>query len=371
MAQKTYIAIDLKSFYASVECRALDLDPLKTNLVVADASRTNKTICLAVSPSLKAYGIPGRARLFEVEQAVKEINAERRSAAPGHQFHGESRDADELAADPSLELDYVVATPRMSLYMETSAQIVDIYLRYVSMEDMHVYSIDEVFIDATAYLETRHMTAHEFARMMIQDVLDTTGITATAGIGTNMYLAYPSVNFSSTHSIASGAAQRAIYLVGTLQGSNFTINSTVFTTVVPSSEDGLYYIPLGIMTSATVGYFYPRPDVYAYKNGAFSQVPSVNYLPKTAGSDNALTGDLHITKTNPGVVLASSAGYGNLAFNTTNNYLYLSANTSPQATNGGLILKPFGGSNAATMLQLYTTNSLGQTTYYNFKLEQA
>ena len=189
--------------------------------------------------------------------------------------------------------------------------------------------------------------------------------------GTNMYLAYPSVNFSSTHSIASGAAQRAIYLVGTLQGSNFTINSTVFTTVVPSSEDGLYYIPLGIMTSATVGYFYPRPDVYAYKNGAFSQVPSVNYLPKTAGSDNALTGDLHITKTNPGVVLASSAGYGNLAFNTTNNYLYLSANTSPQATNGGLILKPFGGSNAATMLQLYTTNSLGQTTYYNFKLEQA
>ena len=202
MAQKTYIAIDLKSFYASVECRALNLDPLKTNLVVADASRTNKTICLAVSPSLKAYGIPGRARLFEVEQAVKEINAKRRSAAPGHQFHGESRDANELAADPGLELDYVVATPRMSLYMETSAKIVDIYLRYVSMEDMHVYSIDEVFIDATAYLETRHMTAREFARMMIQDVLDTTGITATAGIGTNMYLAKIAMDIYAKHTPA-------------------------------------------------------------------------------------------------------------------------------------------------------------------------
>ncbi len=187
--ERSYIAIDLKSFYASVECRELGLDPLTTNLVVADISRTEKTICLAVTPSLKAYGIPGRARLFEVVEAVKRINAERLRRAPGRRFTGKSADARELAADPSLELDYITATPRMSYYMTYSAKIVDIYLKYVSYADMHVYSIDEVFIDATPYLRSSGLTAHAFALRMIRDVLFQTGITATAGIGTNLYLA--------------------------------------------------------------------------------------------------------------------------------------------------------------------------------------
>ena len=185
MSDKTYIAIDLKSCYASVECQERERNPLTTNLVVADASRTEKTICLAVTPSLKAYGIPGRARLFEVVQRVKEVNAERLRCAPGHVFKGKSWDADELAKNPSLELDYIVASPRMAYYMEYSTRIVDIYLKYVSMEDMHVYSIDEVFMDATDYIKTRSMTAREFVRMVVQDVLNTTGITATAGIGSN------------------------------------------------------------------------------------------------------------------------------------------------------------------------------------------
>ena len=189
MADRTYIGIDLKSFYASVECRELGLDPLTTNLVVADISRTEKTICLAVTPSLKAYGIPGRARLFEVVEAVKKINAERLRHAPGHAFTGKSSDANELANDPSLELDYIVATPRMAYYMEYSTRIIDTYLKYVSFDDMVVYSIDEVFIDATAYIHTLRITAHEFALRMIRDVLFTTGITATAGIGPNLYLA--------------------------------------------------------------------------------------------------------------------------------------------------------------------------------------
>ena len=184
MPGKTYIAIDLKSFYASVECQERKCNPLTTHLVVADASRTEKTICLAVSPSLKAYGVPGRARLFEVVQRVMEINAERLRHAPGHVFTGKSWDAGELAKNPSLELDYIVATPRMAYYMEYSTRIVNIYLRYVSMDDMHVYSIDEVFLDATSYLKTLGMTAHDFARRIIQDVLDTTGITATAGSNT-------------------------------------------------------------------------------------------------------------------------------------------------------------------------------------------
>ena len=196
---KTYIAIDLKSYYASVECQERGVDPLKTNLVVADLSRTEKTICLAVSPSLKAYGIPGRARLFEVVQRVKEINRERLRHAPGHTFTGKSYDADELANDPSLELDYIVATPRMAYYMEYSTQIVSIYLKYVSFEDMHVYSIDEVFIDATAYLNTSGLSARDFAMRMIQDVLRETGITATAGIGTNMYLAKIAMDIHAKH----------------------------------------------------------------------------------------------------------------------------------------------------------------------------
>ena len=199
MSDKTYIAIDLKSFYASVECQERQRNPLTTNLVVADASRTEKTICLAVSPSLKAHGIPGRARLFEVVQRVKEVNAERLRRAPGHVFKGKSWDAQELAQDPSLELDYIVATPRMAYYMEYSTRIVDIYLKYVSMDDMHVYSIDEVFMDATDYIKTRGMSAHDFARMIVQDVLDTTGITATAGIGSNLYLCKIAMDIYAKH----------------------------------------------------------------------------------------------------------------------------------------------------------------------------
>ena len=172
---------------------------MTTNLVVADASRTEKTICLAVSPSLKAHGIPGRARLFEVVQRVKEVNAERLRRAPGHVFKGKSWDAQELARDPSLDLDYIVATPRMAYYMEYSTRIVDIYLKYVSMDDMHVYSIDEVFMDATDYIKTRGLSAHDFARMIVQDVLDTTGITATAGIGSNLYLCKIAMDIYAKH----------------------------------------------------------------------------------------------------------------------------------------------------------------------------
>lgn len=186
--EKQYIAIDLKSFYASQECIARGLDPLTTNLVVADMSRTEKTICLAVSPSLKAYGIPGRARLFETIQKVKEANALRITKAPGRKFTGKSCDANELKANPALEIDFIVAPPRMAHYMECSTRIYEIYLKYVAPEDIHVYSIDEVFIDATPYLKTYGLTAYEFAGKLIYEVLETTGITATAGIGTNLYL---------------------------------------------------------------------------------------------------------------------------------------------------------------------------------------
>ena len=199
MAEKTYIAIDLKSFYASVECQELGLDPLTTNLVVADRSRTEKTICLAVSPSLKACGISGRARLFEVVQQVKRVNEQRRLKAPGHRFTGKSADAARLAADPSLELDYLVATPRMSYYIGYSTRIYNIYLKYAAPEDIHVYSIDEVFIDATEYLKTRGMNARDFAMLMIQDVLRTTGITATAGIGPNLFLCKVAMDIWAKH----------------------------------------------------------------------------------------------------------------------------------------------------------------------------
>ena len=188
MTDRTYIAIDLKSFYASVECIERGLDPLTTNLVVADASRTEKTICLAVSPSMKSYGIPGRPRLFEVVQKIKEVNRERRSKIPGGEFTGASFHAVELAKSPDLEVAYIAAAPRMAYYMEYSTRIFDIYLRYIAPEDMHVYSIDEVFIDATTYLNTYGMSARELALKMIRDVLRETGVTATAGIGTNMYL---------------------------------------------------------------------------------------------------------------------------------------------------------------------------------------
>ena len=188
MKVRQYIAIDLKSFYASVECVDRGLDPLTTNLVVADKRRTDKTICLAVSPSLKAYGIPGRARLFEVIQLVEHINSVRLKNAPCGRFSSASTDGTLLREDPSLMLDYLVAPPRMALYMKVSTQIYGIYLRYIAPEDIHVYSVDEVFIDATNYLETYRMTAHELAMKMVRSVLKETGITATAGIGTNLYL---------------------------------------------------------------------------------------------------------------------------------------------------------------------------------------
>ncbi|MBO5556390.1 MAG: DNA methylase [Oscillospiraceae bacterium] len=199
MAEKCYIAIDLKSFYASVECVERQRDPLTTHLVVADESRTEKTICLAVSPSLKAYGIPGRARLFEVVQQARRINAQRRQNAPGRRFSGTSDDAGALAADPGLELGYIVAVPRMALYMEYSTRIYQIYMNYVAPEDIHVYSIDEVFMDATDYLKTTGLSAHDFARRIIQDVLRTTGITATAGIGSNLYLCKVAMDIWAKH----------------------------------------------------------------------------------------------------------------------------------------------------------------------------
>ncbi len=196
---RIYIAIDLKSFYASVECAAKGLDPLDTNLVVADPSRTEKTICLAVSPSLKSYKIPGRARLFEVIQRVKEVNSQRLRNAPQRRFTGSSCSDKALKSDPSLELDYIVAPPRMAEYMRVSTEIYNIYLRYIAPEDIHVYSIDEVFIDATNYLKTYRMNAHELAIKLIREVLSETKITATAGIGTNLYLAKVAMDIVAKH----------------------------------------------------------------------------------------------------------------------------------------------------------------------------
>lgn len=196
---RTYIAIDLKSFYASVECIERNLNPLTTNLVVADASRTEKTICLAVSPSLKAYGIPGRARLFEVVQKVQQINEMRKRKAPKGEFRGSSVHDPEVQADSALALDYITAVPRMALYLEYSTRIYDLFLKYIAPEDMHVYSIDEVFMDVTAYLNTYQMTAKEFTSMVIRDILQTTGITATAGIGTNLYLCKIAMDIVAKH----------------------------------------------------------------------------------------------------------------------------------------------------------------------------
>ena len=197
MEDKQYIAIDLKSFYASVECVERGLDPLDTNLVVADETRTSKTICLAVSPALKSFGVPGRPRLFEVEQMVKEINAKRLRKAG--RCTGKSSYLHKLEKDPSLSVDYVVAMPRMALYIEYSTKIYDIYLKYVAPEDILVYSIDEVFIDASAYLKTWKMNAHEFALKMIEDIMISTGVTATAGIGTNLYLAKVAMDIVAKH----------------------------------------------------------------------------------------------------------------------------------------------------------------------------
>lgn len=196
---RSYIAIDLKSFYASVECRERGLDPLKTHLVVADASRTEKTICLAVTPSLKAYGISGRARLFEVVSRVKEINRTRKANAPSHILTAKSVDAPSLAADPNLELDYIIAPPRMAYYMRYSAKIYEIYLKFVSEDDIFSYSVDEVFIDATPYLKTYGLSARDFALRMVRTVFEETGITATAGIGTNLYLAKIAMDVKAKH----------------------------------------------------------------------------------------------------------------------------------------------------------------------------
>ena len=233
MPERTYIAIDLKSFYASVECAERHLDPLTTNLVVADATRTEKTICLAVSPSLKAHGISGRARLFEVVQRVREVNRDRLDAAvrmgravrlqpgeapqsfqpeigfcggadpepllPGYCFSGGSADAEALNADPALELSYIIAPPRMNLYMDYSTRIFNIYLQYIAPEDIHVYSIDECFMDVTNYLQTYGMSASELAMTMIREVLYTTGITATGGIGSNLYLCKVAMDIVAKH----------------------------------------------------------------------------------------------------------------------------------------------------------------------------
>ena len=197
--ERTYIAIDLKSFYASVECRERGLDPLDTNLVVADESRTDKTICLAVTPSLKSYGIGGRCRLFEVKQRVREANAGRRHDAPGHRLEGKSHFFSELQANPSLAVDFLIAPPRMAYYMEYSTRIYQVYMKYVAPEDIIVYSIDEVFMDVTCYLKTYGLTPHDLAMKIILDVLKTTGITATAGIGTNLYLCKVAMDIVAKH----------------------------------------------------------------------------------------------------------------------------------------------------------------------------
>lgn len=199
MKNRIFLCIDLKSFYASVECIERGLDPMTTNLVVADVSRTEKTICLAVSPALKSYDIPGRARLFEVVQKVKQANSSRLKKAPGQHFTGKSYNAKELVENPALKIDYIAAPPRMAKYMEQSTRIYNIYLKYVAPEDIHVYSIDEVFIDLTAYLSSSGLTPHDFAMKMIRDVYQTTGITATAGIGTNMYLAKIAMDIVAKH----------------------------------------------------------------------------------------------------------------------------------------------------------------------------
>ncbi len=212
MDNRIYIAIDLKSFYASAECVSRGLDPLTTNLVVADVTRTEKTICLAVSPSLKSYGIPGRARLFEVVQKVREANRGRARKAPGNQFTGSSYYAKELALRPDLAIDYIAAPPRMAYYMQISTQIYNVYLRYVASEDIHVYSIDEVFIDVTSYLRTYKLTPRELAARMIEDVLKETGITATAGIGTNLYLCKVAMDIVAKHVEPDKNGVRIAYL---------------------------------------------------------------------------------------------------------------------------------------------------------------
>ena len=196
---KTYICIDLKSFYASVECVDRGLDPLNTNLVVGDESRSEKTICLAVTPALKSFGIGGRARLFEVIQRVNEINNERKKKIGYKDFIGESCYLDELNKNPYLKLSFLIATPRMAKYIDISTKIYSVYLKYVAASDIHVYSIDEVFMDVTNYLPSAKITAHEFVKRIIKDVMKETNVTATAGIGSNMYLAKVAMDIVAKH----------------------------------------------------------------------------------------------------------------------------------------------------------------------------
>ncbi len=212
MKDRSYAAIDLKSFYASVECVERGLDPMTTNLLVADPSRTEKTICLAVSPSLKAYGISGRARLFEALEQIRQANALRREKAPGRKFTGISFDARELERNPALEIGYIVAPPQMARYMDYSARIYEIYLKYVSPEDIHVYSIDEVFMDITPYLRTSGKTPYEFVRTIVQAVLEQSKITATAGIGTNLYLCKVAMDIVAKHTKADNSGVRIAQL---------------------------------------------------------------------------------------------------------------------------------------------------------------
>ena len=199
MENKIYLAIDLKSFYASVECVDRGLDPMTTNLVVADKNRTEKTICLAVSPSLKSYGIPGRPRLFEVVERIRQVNAQRKRCAPGKVLSSTSCNSTELTAHPELAVDYIIAPPQMARYMEISGRIYQVYLKYVAPEDIHVYSIDEIFMDVTGYLKSNGLSPRKMAMKIILDVLKTTGITATAGIGTNLYLAKVAMDIEAKH----------------------------------------------------------------------------------------------------------------------------------------------------------------------------
>lgn len=212
MSERTYVAVDLKSFYASAECVERGFPPLSTHLVVADQSRTDKTICLAVSPSLKEYGLPGRARLFEVKAKLKEVNAARRAVAPGGILTGKSYDAKALADNPNLAADVFIAKPRMSHYLNTSGKIYGIYLRYASADDIHVYSIDEVFMDVTRYLHAYGKTLHELARDIVQAIYSETGITATAGIGTNLYLAKVAMDIVAKHIPADAEGVRIAQL---------------------------------------------------------------------------------------------------------------------------------------------------------------
>lgn len=205
---RVFVAIDLKSFYASVECNERGLDPLTTNLVVADSTRTDKTICLAISPSLKSYGLPGRARLFQVNQKVHEINAERKAKTPLGIFLDKSYDNSKLLQNPNLELDFIIAPPRMKYYLEYSSKIYNTYLRHVAPEDIFAYSIDEIFCDITSYLNMKHCTAEEFVTAMITDVYQTTGITATAGIGTNLFLAKVAMDVMAKHTKPNSAGVR-------------------------------------------------------------------------------------------------------------------------------------------------------------------